>query len=94
MDELRARDDVEHLIEAHALLERALRARLDDGAVGQRIGERHADLDDVGAGRLEPLQQRDAAHGIGMTGRDVGNERLAGCAAQLGEAPTRSRQMK
>ena len=41
---------LEHAVERHPLLERALRARLDDRTIGERIGERHAELDHVGAG--------------------------------------------
>ena len=37
--------------ERHAARQRGVRARLDRGAVGHRIAPRHAQLDDVGAGR-------------------------------------------
>ena len=83
----RVGNDPEHVIEPDALVQRTLRARLDHGTVGERIRERHADLDHVGARRLQPLEQRNAAHRVRMAGRDVRNERLAGCVLQLGEPP-------
>ena len=46
----------EHACERRAGGQRPLGRPLDDRAVGQRIRERHADLEDVGAGLVEPLR--------------------------------------
>ena len=72
---LRARHELEQPVEVHAALERALRARLDDRAVGHRIGERQAELDDVGAGVLQRVHQVDGALDVGVAGGDVRNQR-------------------
>ena len=45
----------EHVRQADAVLQRALAGALDHRAVGHRVGERHAELDDVGAG-LRPAR--------------------------------------
>ena len=76
---------LEQAVEVHPLLERALRARLDDRAVRHRIRERNAELDHVGAGAREPLQQRDRLLRVGMAGGDVRNERAPSSRLQLGE---------
>ena len=46
--------------EADAVLQRALARALDHRAVGHRVGERHAELDDVGAGLDQRVHQRHA----------------------------------
>ncbi len=53
---------VERLLHGLAGLQRADRGRLDRGAVGHRIGKRHAQLDHVGAGRRQAEQ--DLARGL------------------------------
>ena len=47
---------VEGGVDRDAGLERALAGELDRGTVGHRIGERHAELDQVGAGARQALQ--------------------------------------
>ncbi len=49
---------VEHARQSGAGGQRPLGGPLDDRAVGQRIGERHADFDDIGAGAIERPQDR------------------------------------
>ena len=65
---------VEGAVDRHAGLERALARDLDRRSVGHRIGERHAELDQVGAGRRQALQDLVADLGIGIAGRDVDDE--------------------
>ena len=47
-------------------------------AVGERLGERHAELDDVGAAGLEGEHERDGRVGCREAGREEGHERAAG----------------
>jgi len=53
------------------LLERALRARLNHGTVGERIGEWNAELDHVGAGIGDAAKQREGARAIRVSCGDV-----------------------
>ena len=48
---------------------------LDGRAVGHRIGERHAELDDVRAGRWESAQDLEGRVGVGISRHDEGDER-------------------
>ena len=57
--------------------------RLDRGAVGHRVGKRHADLDQVGAGTGEALEQRERGFGVGIAGCQVNDEPGAALLAQL-----------
>ena len=57
-----------------AVRERALRGGLDDRTVGDRIGERDAELDRVGAGGFELF---DDADGVAVAAGDVGDEAAA-----------------
>ena len=59
---------VERGVDRHAGLERALAGELHRRPVGHRIGERHAELDQVGAGRRQALQDLVAEFGIGIAG--------------------------
>jgi hypothetical protein len=82
----RTRHGGEHAIECHPRGERLLRARLDDRTVSHRIGERHADLENVRARPFEALQQIDRGLWRRMPRRHVRHERApAGC-AELREA--------
>ncbi len=72
-----ALDESEDLVEGHALREGALRAPLNDRTIRHRVGERYADLDDVGAGVLHGLEQLQRAGDVRMSGGDVHDERLA-----------------
>ena len=49
--------------------QRPLGRPLDHRAVGQRIRERHADFEDVGAGAIERLQNLGRARQVGIAGR-------------------------
>ena len=51
--------------ERHAGLQRAQAAGLDRRAVGHRVGERHADLDQVGAGGGRPRSSSNDVSGSG-----------------------------
>ena len=69
----RAREHVEARARAHAALQRALARAADHRPVRERVGEREAELDDVGAavdGRLRELRRLRLGH-------QVDDERLA-----------------
>ncbi len=55
--------------------QRALSGALDDGAVGERIGERHAQLDDVGATTLGLHHQPARGLQRGVAGGEIGDQR-------------------
>ena len=57
-----------------AMLQRAFAGPLDDRAIGHRIAEGHAQLDDIGAG--VDRRQRDLARGVqvGIAAGDVGHQ--------------------
>ena len=55
-------------------LQRAFTGALDDRAIGNRIGERHAQLDQVRAAALERFNQCRRAVRRRIAGRDVGDE--------------------
>src|SRR5688500_8321898 len=59
------------------MLQRAFAGALDHRPVGHRIGERHAELEDVGARLHQSAHQRHRQRGMRIAGRNVGNERLA-----------------
>ena len=73
---------------AHGLpgVERAQAAGLDRRAVRHRIGERHAELDHVGAGLGQRLQDRERGLGVGIARHREGDQRGAAFALQVGEA--------
>jgi len=81
-----AGDEREHAVEVHALRERALRARLDDRAVRERIRERHADLDHVRARRRDPAHQHERSVEVGMSRGDVHDQRAPAGGLQRAEA--------
>ncbi len=78
-------DELEHARNAHRRGERPLRRALDHGAVGQRIGERDAQLDDVrpALGRLDDQTARRLNRGVAR--REIGNERALSTTAQRRE---------
>src|SRR5690606_2591437 len=78
---------VQRLRQCLAALQRPLRGELDGRAVRHRIGEGHADLDEVGAGAGQRLQDRERGFGIRIAGRDEGHERRAALGAAGGKAP-------
>ena len=79
VDPLRRWDKVETIGEG------AFGAAHDDGAVGDGIGERHAEFDDVGAAAFEGGNEGDGGVERGIAGGDVGDEGGFVFLAQLGE---------
>ena len=69
------RDHGERLLQGLAGLEGALAGELDRHAVRHRIGEGHTELDDVGAGRRQGVQDRAAGVEIRVAGGDIGHQR-------------------
>ncbi|MNN41327.1 hypothetical protein D3C81_1554410 [compost metagenome] len=67
---------LQHLRQRHALRQRALGGALDHRAVGHRVGERHAQLDHVGAARHQRVHQRHGQAGLGIAGGDERNQAL------------------
>src|SRR5207344_2162379 len=63
--------------ETHAELERAFARALDHRPVGHRVGERHAELDNIRARLDHPSHQRHGERRMRVARGDVGNERLA-----------------
>ena len=70
----------------HAGGQRALAGGLDDRAVRHRVGERHADLDQVGAGSRHAAQQRHRGGAVRVPGLEERDQRPAACVLQRGEA--------
>jgi hypothetical protein len=56
----------EGLLQGHARLQRAQAGRLDRRPIGHRIGEGHADLDDVGAGFWQRLDNCKRGRKVGI----------------------------
>ena len=79
-------DQMKRAFDAHSRFERPHRGGLDGGAVGHGIGERHAQLDDVGADAGKLLQDFERAFRIGIAGGDERDEPGAAQRAKLGEA--------
>ena len=71
------RDHRQRLLQRLPRLQRALPGELDGDAVGHRVGEGHAELDDVGAGRGQGGQDRGRGGEVGVAGGDEGHERGA-----------------
>ena len=78
---------IERQAQRHARLQRAQAGGLDRRAVGHRIGERHADLDEIGAGFRQPLDEARRGRAVGIAGGQKGDEPGAALLAQGGEAP-------
>ena len=66
--------EVEGFRQRHAGLERALGGFLDDGAVGSRIGERHAEFENVDAGAAGGAEDFEARLRIRVAGGQVADE--------------------
>src|SRR6266852_8101547 len=79
-------DHRERLFQGHAGLERAQPRRLDRRTVRHRIGEGHADLDDVGACLRQRLDDVERGRGIRIARHQEGNESRAALFLQLGKA--------
>ena len=76
----------QHLAQPYAERQRLVAGLLDYGAVGGRVGERHAELDHVGAGLHHAVHQLRRDVGKREARRDVGNQRLAVLRLQRGKA--------
>ncbi len=72
-------DDLQRTAQRHPGRERAFRGALDHRSIGQWIRERHADFEDIRAGARDGLEQRGRALGVGIPGRQVGDEAAATC---------------
>ena len=73
-------------MERHAGLQRAQARRLNGGAVRHRVGEGHADFDDIGAGARKRFQQFQRSGEIGIAAHEKGHEGGATLGAEFGEA--------
>jgi hypothetical protein len=78
--------EIERAAQGHAGLQRAQPRRLDRRPVGHRIGEWHAELDEIGARRGQAAQQRQRGRRIGIAGDDIGDEPGAAFGCERGEA--------
>src|SRR5690606_31053701 len=68
-----------------AALERAQTGSLDSGSIGHRIGERHAELDNVGSGLGQRLHDRQRCLEIGIATHEIGDQCRAIFLPQAGE---------
>ena len=80
-----ADSDARWLVAGCAQLERALRARLNDRAVGHGVRERQAELDDVSAGAFQSRKEIESGGWRWMAGRHIRNERAPSRRTQLRE---------
>jgi hypothetical protein len=83
--------DREHTRERGAGLQGALARALDHRTIGDGIGKRHAQLDQVRAAAQQRLDQRRRALRRGIARRDVGDETLAPGANPIFEHATDAR---
>ena len=70
----------------HSLLQSAIRGALDGGAVGERVAERHAQLDHVSARRGEHVEQSGRPPRFRVAGSQVRDECPPATRAELGQA--------
>src|SRR6202008_2787944 len=75
-------DQLQDIREADPMLERAFAGALDHRAVGHRVREGNAELDDGGAGLDQRAHERHRERGVRIARGDIGNERLALVARQ------------
>ena len=68
---------VERPAQCHPAGQCPLGGALDHRTVGKRIGERHADLEHVGAGLGDRDDDRRGGVGVGVTGSQIGDEPAA-----------------
>ena len=66
------RDEPEHVLQRYAVLQRPLARALDHRTVGHRVGERHADLDHVGAALHQRVHDRHGERRLGVAGGEEG----------------------
>jgi hypothetical protein len=90
---VKRREILEDALHGGAVLERDERGGLDRGPVGERIGERDAELDHVGPVIREGFQDLHGRVALGVPGRDVrdqGGAALgAACREDVGDHPMR-----
>ena len=70
-------DGLQHIAQAGTAGQRLFGTALDGGTVGHRIGERHAEFDDVGSGFHQGVHYRHGGLQRRIARGDEGNERLA-----------------
>ena len=68
--------------QGHALLQRHLRRVLDRRPVGQRVGEGHAQLDQIGAGRGDRTHHRLGGGDVRVAEGEVGHQRRTALGAR------------
>ena len=73
----------QYLHQADAQSQGAVAGFLDHGTIGRRVGERHAQLDDVGTGLGHAVHQFGGDVGERIAGRDIGNQGLAVLSLEL-----------
>src|SRR5262245_24665320 len=74
--------DVEHTSKRSSSFERPITRALDYRSIGDRIGERNAEFDQVGATPLERLDQRCRTVRMRIARREVRDESFAALASQ------------
>ncbi len=79
-------DEVERLAHRLPALQRPLGRHLDGGTVGHRVGEGHAQLDDIGAGGGKGREDHLRGLVVGIARRDEGHEGRTLLGRKLGEA--------
>ena len=82
----KAAHHIQRLAQGHPGLQRAQSRRLNRGTVRHRIGKRHADLDDVGAGLRQRLEDVERRFGIGIAGHQEGDECRAALFGEVGKS--------
>ena len=78
-------ENIHDLRRGGAGFQRALGGQLVDHAVGEGIGERNAEFNDIGPGAFEGPDQLGRFLGVGIARRDVGDEGLLAARFQLAE---------
>ena len=77
---------VEHLTKLDARLQGPLTGDLNGRTVGHRIGEGHAELDDIRARLGQPCKDLETGLGVGIARHDIGHEARAAFTRKICEA--------
>src|SRR6202008_4611085 len=80
-------DELEHAVQRGARFEGAFGGALDGWAVGERIAERNAEVDDIGTAFRESLDELESSTQGRVAGRDVGDDAHFTGLAKVGETP-------
>ncbi len=72
-----SRGDLQHFAQRGAGLQRALAGALDHRTIGDGVGERHAQFDQVRAAAHQRFHQRRRALGRWIARREIGDQALA-----------------